>query len=185
MTWTFFNLISNAYWNKFWCYTGICVGFKESKGKLSCFILQNLKITFKNSIFWCWIWAIIHPNHLYNLELIEFQAYSTPTRISMLLSNLRWFFQKISITYHLGQNCWDKIENLFSVKKTLFCIINVVGKVWGFWQQNLVRFNIDIGGLWGEFGIGKIESFLEFTWFSIFVSTIFVQSCGKFLKHKR
>ena len=146
MTWIFFNLISNAYWNKFWCYTGICVGFKESKGNLSCFILQNSKITFKNSIFWWWIWAIIYPNHLYNLELIEFEAYSTPTRISMLLSNFRWFFQKISITYNLRQNCWDKRENLFSVKKTLFCQINVVGKVWGFWQQKLVRFNIDIGG---------------------------------------
>ena len=77
-----------------------------------------MKVAFKNTISWCWIWALIHANHFYNLELIEFKAYSTPTSISIPLSNLGWFFQKISITYNLGQNCWDKIENLFSSEKT-------------------------------------------------------------------
>ena len=132
ITWIFFALTSNAYWNKFWCYTEICVGFKESKGNLSCFVLWNLKKAFKNSIFWWWIWAIIHANHLYNLELVEFEAYSTPTCISIPLNNLWWFFQKISVTYNLGQNCWDKMENLFSVEKPLSPQVNVVGKVWGF-----------------------------------------------------
>ena len=69
-----------------------------------------MKIAFKNTIFWCWIWAIIQANHFYNLELIEFKAYITPTCISIALSSLGWIFQKISITYNLGQNCWEKIE---------------------------------------------------------------------------
>ena len=57
------------------------------------------------------------------------------------------FVNKFQI-YNLGQNCWDKIENLlFSEKKpSLSPQINVVGNVLGFWQQNLARFNIGIGG---------------------------------------
>ena len=38
MIWIFFILIWNIYWNKFWCYTDIWVGFKESKDNFSCFI---------------------------------------------------------------------------------------------------------------------------------------------------
>ena len=64
------------------------------------------------------------------------------------------------------------------MKKPLSPKINVVGKVLDFWQQNLARFNIDIGGYRGEIGIWKIESFLEFTGFSTFVSTSFVQGCS-------
>ena len=76
-----------------------------------------MKVAFQNTIFWCWIWALIHGNHFYNSELIEFKTYSTPACISIPLSNLRWFFQKISITCNLVQNCWDKIENLFFSEK--------------------------------------------------------------------
>ena len=144
-----------------------------------------MKVAFKNTIFWCWIWALIHANHFYNLELIEFKAYSTPTCISIPLSNLGWFFQKISITYNLGQNCWDKIENLFFSEKTSFHQSNVVGKVLDFWQQNFARFNIDISGEGEEFEIWKIELFLGFTRFLTFVSTSFVKGCGNFLIHKR
>ena len=75
-------------------------------------------VVFKNIIFWCGICALIHANHFYNLEMIEFNAYITPTRFLIPLSNLVWFFHKISITYNLGQNCWDKIENLFFREKT-------------------------------------------------------------------
>ena len=70
-----------------------------------------MKVAFKNTIFWCWIWALIHANHFYNLELIEFKAYIAPTCISIPLSHLGSFFQKKSITFNLGQNCSDKIEN--------------------------------------------------------------------------
>ena len=56
------------------------------------------------------------------------------------------FFKKILITYNLGQNYWDKIEHLFFSEKPLFSQINVVRKVLGFWQQNLARFSIYIGG---------------------------------------
>ena len=145
-----------------------------------------MKAAFKNTISWCWIWALIHANNFYHLELIEFKAYRTPTCISIPLSNFGWFFKKISITYNLGQTCWDKIENLFSSEKIpLPPQINVVGKVLGFWQQNLARFNINICGSGEEFGIWNIESFLEFPGFWTLVSTSFVQGCGKFLKHKR
>ena len=75
-------------------------------------------VVFKNIIFWCGICALIHANHFYNLEMIEFNAYIAPTRFLIPLSNLVWFFHKISITYNLGQNCWDKIENLFFREKT-------------------------------------------------------------------
>ena len=75
-------------------------------------------VVFKNIIFWCGICALIHANHFYNLEMIEFNAYIAPTRSLIPLSNLVWFFHKISITYNLGQNCWDKIENLFFREKT-------------------------------------------------------------------
>ena len=77
-------------------------------------------VAFKNTIFWCWIWALIHANHFYNLELIECKAYIAPRCISIPLSNLVWDFPKKSITYNLEQYCWDKIENLiFPWKKTL------------------------------------------------------------------
>ena len=58
------------------------------------------------------------------------------------------------------------------MKKPLSLQINVVGKVLGFWQQNMARFNSDIGGkgMGGGVGIWKIDSFLEFTGFSAFVS---------------
>ena len=144
-----------------------------------------MKVVFKNTISWCWIWALVHANHFYNLELIEFKAYSTPTCISIPLSNLGWFFKKISITYNLGQNCWDEIENLFSSEKTtlppnqccwqnLRLLITKLGQIQHWYL-----------GVRGEFGIWKIQSFLEFPGFSIFISTSFVQGCGKFLKHKR
>ena len=38
MIWTFISLISNTYWNKFWCYSDIWVGFKESKQNFPYFI---------------------------------------------------------------------------------------------------------------------------------------------------
>ena len=110
-----------------------------------------MKVAFKSAILWCWIWASIHANHFYNLKLIEFKSYSAPTCIWITLSNLGWFFQK-------------NINNLRSWTKLL--------------RQNLARFNVDTGRWGGEFGICKIESFLEFTGFSTFLSTIFVQDCS-------
>ena len=113
-------LIWNIYWNKCWCYADIWVGFRENKDNFSCFYLEKLKVAFKNTILYCWIWALIHANHFQNLELIDFETYSTPTCISIPLNNAECFFQNISITYNLGQNCRDKIENLFfSVKAPL------------------------------------------------------------------
>ena len=132
-----------------------------------------MKVAFKNTIFWCSIWALIHSNHLYNLDLIWFKAYSTPTCISIPLSNLGCFFQKISITYDLGQNCWDKRENAFFSAKTALPPNQCCWKFLSFWQQSMGRFNIGIARSGGEFWIIKIESFLEFTGFSTFASTRF------------
>ena len=53
---------------------------------------------------------------------------SAPTCISIPLNNLEWFFKNISITWNLGQNCWDKTENLFYSEKPLSPEINVVWK---------------------------------------------------------
>ena len=143
ITWIFFILMPCAYWNKLWCcYTDIWVGFKENKDNFFVFYLVKIE----GSLWKYHILMLIHANHFYNLELIEFKAYTAATCISIPLSNLGWFFQKISITYNLGQNCWDKIENLFFSEKTRPSQINVVHNVLDFWQQNLARFNIDIRG---------------------------------------
>ena len=77
------------------------------------------------------------------MELIEFKAYSTPTCFSIPLRNFGRFFQKMSITWNLGQNCWDEIDNLFSIEKILSPQNTVVGKVLDFWPRHLARFNID------------------------------------------
>ena len=49
----------------------------------------------------------------------------------------------------------------------------------------MAKFNIDIVVSGGEFRIWKIEPFLEFTGFSTFFSTSFVQGCKKFVKQKK
>ena len=46
--------------------------------------------------------------------------------------------------------------------------INVVREVLRFLQQNLGRFNTNIGASWGEFWIWKIKPFFVFTGFSTF-----------------
>ena len=50
------------------------------------------------------------------------------------------------LTTILDKTVETKQKIYFSVKKPLCPQINVVGKVLGFWQPNLARFNIDIGG---------------------------------------
>ena len=111
--------------------------------------LIKLKVDFKNTIFWCWIWALTDTNHFYQSELVEFKASSELACISMLFSNLGRYFQKISITYNLGQNCWDKIEGLFfSEKKPSPLKSMLFAKILGFWQQNLAIFNIKKRSFW-------------------------------------
>ena len=58
------------------------------------FYLVKLKVAFKDTMFWSWIWALIHK---------QFG---------------RRGFQKILTTYNLGQNCWGQIENLFFSEKS-------------------------------------------------------------------
>ena len=81
------------------------------------FSFVKLKAAFKNTIFSFRIWALIHKNHFYQVDLIEFKAYSAPTCISVSFSNLVRLFQTISITHNLVQHCSDKIENMFFSEK--------------------------------------------------------------------
>ena len=103
-------------------------------------------------------------NDFCNLELIESKAYSTSTYIPILLSNMVWYIQRIRITCNLGQNCWDKIENLFLNEKTLTTKLDHIEH----WCTG-VKWRIRI---W------KIEAFVEFTEFWNLVSTGFVQICS-------
>ena len=145
-----------------------------------------MTVAFKNTICWYWIWTLIHANHFYNLELIEFKAYIAPTCISIPLSNLGWFFEKESITYNLGENCWDKIENLFFREKTPLhpnqcCLQSFrfwANKVWSEWTLILVskRENLQFE---------KLSHFLNLLDFQLLVQQVFVQGCGKFSKKKR
>ena len=125
------------------------------------FYLVILKVAFRNTISWCWIWALIHRNHFYTSELIEFKAYSAPASTLIPFSNLRLFFKKFKQPAVL-----DKLSPQ----------VNVVWKVSGFWEQNLARFNIDTRGKGENLKFWKIEPFIEFTGFSTFDSISFVQS---------
>ena len=104
---------------------------------------------------------MIHINHFYNLELIEFKAYNAPACISIPFSNLGWFIQKI-ITYNLGQNCWDKIENLFFSEKTPLPPPNqCCSQSFSLLAKNLVRFNVDIRGRGQNLEFEKLSHFLN------------------------
>ena len=71
-------------------------------------LFDKIQSSFQNTIFWYLIRALIHRNHFYDLKfLTEFKACSTTRWILILFDNLSWFFQKITITYNLGQSCWD------------------------------------------------------------------------------
>lgn len=129
-----------------------------------CVRLVKLKITFRNTIFWSWIWVLINTNPFYKLELIELMLFS---------KNIN--------SYNLGRNSWDKIENLKKIQqKTPLFQIYVVPEVSSLWQQNVSRFNIDKGENWEEFAIWKIETFLEFSRFSTFYSTRFARVGASF-----
>ena len=117
--------------------------------------------------------------------MTEFKACSTPTSISIPLSHLVWFFQKISITCSLGQNRWDKIENLFFIEKSPVHPNQCFMQSFMLLSTKLGQIQHWYWGQAGEFDIWKIKSFLEITRVSNFVSTSFLLGCGKFLKHKR
>ena len=62
MTWIFLILLSIARWHIFWCHTDTWFSLKENEDSLS-FCLVKLKLAFKNTIFWCWIRALIDTSH--------------------------------------------------------------------------------------------------------------------------
>ena len=97
MTLGFLILMLNACWNNLWCYKDIWGSFKKNKDNFL-FFWVKLKVAFRNTIFWSWVWALIYTNHFCNMELIECKAYSASICISIPFSNVGRFFQKISIT---------------------------------------------------------------------------------------
>ena len=126
------------------------------------------------------IWILIHANPFYNLKLIELSEYSTPTCISMPFSNLGCYFKKISITYDLGRNSWDKIENLYFSKKILSPKSILFLRFQACSRKNCTDSTLIKWGKGGEFGIWKIELFLELTRLSNFVSTSFTRIVANF-----
>ena len=74
------------------------------------FLLVKFNVSFKNTTF-------LMLNMSIN-SLIKLKVYSARRCISVAFTSLEWYFRKIPITYNLGQNCWDKIENLSLSKKT-------------------------------------------------------------------
>ena len=159
--------------------------FPWMKANFCGFYLVKLKIAFTNTTFWCWISALIHTNHFHNSELVEFKACIAEESISIPLSNLEWYFQKISITYNLGQNCSDKIENLFFSEKNSLAQNQCCLQSFKFLTTKLSQIQdwhqVAKERIWNL----KMELFLEFTEFPTFVSTSFLQDCGKTLKQKR
>ena len=135
-------------------------------------------VKIKGSLWKYHILMLIHANQFYNLELIEFKAYTAPTCISIPLNNLGWFFEKISITYNLGQNCWDKIENLFFREKTRLLPNQCCSRCFRFLTTKLDSTLIQRGK--GEsLEFEKLSHFLN-----LLVSTSFVQGCRYIALHR-
>ena len=126
------------------------------------FYLVILKVAFKNTISWCWIWALIHRNHFYTSELIEFKAYSAPASTLIPFSNLRLFFKKFKQPAVL--------DKLSLPKSMLF------GKFPAFENKTWPDSTLIRGGTGENLKFWKIEPFIEFIGFSTFDSISFVQS---------
>ena len=130
------------------------------------FYLVKLKVTFRNTIFWCWIWPLIHTNYFYNLELIEIKAYSAPTCISINfnVNNLQiWtnlLKRKRKSLFHWknpclpNQCCFQRFE-LMETKMTL------IANVFNFFRLFVCKV------LWEK---GKIFQWI--IWVFLFIETI-------------
>ena len=148
--------------------------------------MVKFRVVFKNTIFWCWMWVMICSNHSYILEPLEFKVHSTPTCISISFSNIGCYFQKMSITYNLGQNSKSKMENLF------FCVKTPV-PLTKWYLQRFRSFTATFGQIQHWYRVVKgrlwILKGLATSWiywvFPPLFSTNFVQDCGNFLKQKR
>ena len=113
-----------------------------------------------------------------NLELIEFKAYSTATWILIPFSNSGCCFQKIPITFNLGQNCWDEIENLFFSEKTLLLPSQFCLQTFSLLTTILGQIQHWHSGIWGRNWNLKNWVISWFYWISTFVWTSFVQDCS-------
>ena len=88
------------------------------------------------------------------------------------------FFKEILIIYNLGQNCWDKIKNVFLSENTPLAPDQCCSQGFGLLTTKLGQLQHWSRGVRGRIWSLKIEPFLEFTGFSTFVSTCFVQGCS-------
>ena len=96
------------------------------------------------------------------------------------------FFQKMSITYNLGQNCCSKIKNLFFSGKTLSPPLPkslLFAKFYAFCNKTWADSTPILEHLGENFEFEKLSHFLYLLDFQLFVSASFAQGCGKFLKH--
>ena len=137
----FLILLSIARWYIFWCHTDTWFSFKENEDNLS-FCLVKLKLAFKNTIFWCWIRALIDTSHFVICHWLNVK-HTVHQNIFQYHSAI-WdgFFKKYPKPTILDKTVETKWKIYFSVKKPLFSQNNVVCKVLGFWQQKLDIFNI-------------------------------------------
>ena len=85
------------------------------------------------------------------------------------------FGGKQSINYNLGQNCRDKIEHLFFSEQIPLPQDQVVYKVFDYWQQNLPRFNNDIGDHGENYESEKLRHFLNLMDFQIWSQQVLSQ----------
>ena len=81
-------------------------------------------------------------------------------------------------------NCLNKTESLFFSEKNPLPQINVACKGLGLWQQNLARFNIDMGGKCENLEFEKLSHYLNLLNFRLFSEQILSRVVGNFLKHK-
>ena len=67
------------------------------------------------------------------------------------------------------------------MKKPLSPQVNVVGKVLGFWQQNLARVNIELGGKGENLEFQKLSHFLNLLDFQLLSQQVLSRVVGYFL----
>ena len=80
-------------------------------------------------------------------------------------------FSKITITYNLVQNCWDKTENLFFREKTPLSSNQCCSESFSLLRTKLYQIQHWDKGEGGEFGIWKLDPFLQFLKLQIFFLT--------------
>ena len=183
MTLGFLILMLNACWNNLWCYKDIWGSFKKNKDNFL-FFWVKLKVAFRNTIFWSWVWALIYTNHFCNMELIECKAYSASICISIPFSNVGRFFQKISITKSWTELLRQNRRSIFQWKNpsppNQCC-----SQRFRLLATKLGQIQHWYGGVRGRICNLKNWVIYWIYWIFNFVSTSFVQGCRKNFRNNK